>query len=143
MPDEDPTSLTPSQLREKALSRWENEGGAMVGTHGGRAVPDVAATDVPPLTNAELSQLHIRVIALEGLVTTLLAEASDRQRELARDMAAYILPRPGFTQHTLTIRAATQMIDLLRRADHFGSSAGNANAIGRFPVAVDTVLKSR
>lgn len=28
MPDESPNSSSPSQLREKALSRWDNEGGA-------------------------------------------------------------------------------------------------------------------
>lgn len=64
MPDENPTDLTPEQRREKALSRWENEGGAMVGTHGGRVIPNVETPDVPPLTNAELSQLDIRVVAL-------------------------------------------------------------------------------
>lgn len=80
---------------------------------------DVPA-DVPPLTNAELSQLHIRVIALEGLMTALLSEASDRQLEMAREMAAYISPRPGFTHHPLTIRAATQMIDLIERASRSG-----------------------
>lgn len=46
--------------------------------------------DAPPLTNAELVQLHIRVIALENLVTSLLSEASDRQLMIAREMAAYI-----------------------------------------------------
>jgi len=76
--------------------------------------------DVPALTNAELSQLHIRVIALEGLMTALLTEASDRQLERAREMAVYISPRPGFTPHPLTIRAATQMIDLIERANRSG-----------------------
>ena len=40
-------------------------------------------------SNAELVQLRIRVIALENLVIALLAEASDRQLDLAREMAAY------------------------------------------------------
>ena len=119
MPDEDLQSLTPSQIRAKALARWENEGGALRTGHGVKAASDEELSEVPPLTNAELSQLHIRVIALEGLVTALLVEASDRQINLAREMAAYISPRPGFTQHPLTIRAATQMIDLLERADDF------------------------
>lgn len=119
MPDEDLQSLTPSQLRERALARWENEGGAIRSGQEGNAVASDELSNVPPLTNAELSQLHIRVIALEGVVTALLAEASDRQIHLAREMAAYISPRPGFTQHPLTIRAATQMIDLLERADDF------------------------
>ena len=78
-----------------------------------------SATEIPELTNAELVQLRIRVIALENLVITLLAEASDRQLGLAREMAAYIAPRPGFTHHPLTIHAAAQMIDLVNRASHF------------------------
>jgi hypothetical protein len=59
------------------------------------------------------------VIALENLVISLLAEASVRQLDLAREMAAFISPRPGFTHHPLTILAATQMIDLVDRAGHF------------------------
>jgi hypothetical protein len=71
------------------------------------------------LTNAELVQLRIRVIALENLVIALLAEASDRQLDLVREMAAYISPRPGYTHHPLTIHAAIQMIDLVERAGRF------------------------
>jgi hypothetical protein len=76
-------------------------------------------SEVPELTNAELVQLRIRVIALENLVITLLAEASDRQLDLVREMAAYTSPRPGFTHHPLTIHAATQMINLVERAGRF------------------------
>jgi hypothetical protein len=76
-------------------------------------------SEVPQLTNAELVQLRIRVIALENLVVALLAEASDRQLDLAREMAGYISPRPGFTHHPLTIHAAVQMINLVERADRF------------------------
>lgn len=123
MPDEKTHTLQASHLRETALSRWENEGGA--GSDGGqnRAGLSQAPDDPPPLTNAELAQLHIRVIALEGLVTALLAEASDSQLELVRDMAAYITPRPGFTDHPLTIRAAAQMVDLAERAGRFRAGA--------------------
>jgi hypothetical protein len=60
--------------------------------------------------------LHIRVIALENLVIFLLAAASDQQLELAREMAPYISPRPGFTPHPLTTHAVVDMIDLLERA---------------------------
>jgi hypothetical protein len=96
--------------RQKALARWENEGGA----------PAMEAqADVPELTNAELVQLRIRVIALENLVITLLAEGSDRQLEVAREMAAYISPRPGFTHHPLTTQAANHMTDIVDRAVHF------------------------
>jgi len=78
-----------------------------------------AQSEAPELTNAELVQLRIRVIALENLVISLLAEASDRQLDLAREMANFISPRPGFTHHPLTIHAATQMIGLVERAGHF------------------------
>lgn len=119
MPDEDLQSVTPSQSLERALARWENEGGTSCSGHGGNAILDEELSEASPSTNTELSLLHIRVIALEGLVTALLVEASDRQINLAREMAAYISPRLGSTQHPLTIRAATQMIDLLERADNF------------------------
>ena len=68
---------------------------------------------------AELVQLRIRVIALENLVISLLAETSDRQLDLARDMAVYVSPRPGFTPHRSTLHAAAQMVHLVERASHF------------------------
>jgi hypothetical protein len=34
-------------------------------------------------------------------------------------MADYISPRPGFTQHPLTIQAADHINDLVDRAGHF------------------------
>lgn len=73
----------------------------------------------PALTNADLVQLRVRVIAMENLLIALLAQGSDRQIDLARDMAAYISPRPGFTEHPLTIHAAAQMVHLVERASHF------------------------
>jgi hypothetical protein len=75
--------------------------------------------DDTPLTNAELVQLRIRVIALENLVIALLAEAPDRQLALARGMAAYISPRIGFTPHPVTLRAADEMLSLVDRADRY------------------------
>lgn len=72
-----------------------------------------------PLTNAELVQLRIRVIALENLVIALLAEAPDRQLTLARDMATYISPRVGFTPHPITLRAADEMLSLVDRAGRY------------------------
>ena len=71
------------------------------------------------MTNAELVQLRVRVITPKNLAITLLTEASDRQLDLAREMAAYISRRPGFTPHPLTIHAAAQMIDLVERVGHF------------------------
>jgi len=71
---------------------------------------------MPENAPAELGALHVRVIALENLVIALLATASDRQLELAREMASYISPRPGFTHHPLTTHAAAHMRDLVERA---------------------------
>ena len=118
MPDKKPNFIDPSQQPQMALSRWDNEGGA--GPRGPQ-VPGDVQSEVPQLTNAELVQLRIRVIALENLVIGLLAEASDRQLDLAREMATYISPRPNFTRHRSTIHAAAQMIHLVERAAHFRS----------------------
>ena len=82
-------------------------------------------TEVPPFTHAEISQMLIRVIALENLVITLLTGASDRQLDLARGMANYITPRQGITPHPLTIHASTHMIQLIERANHFQSIQHN------------------
>ncbi len=108
-------------LQQMALSRWDNEGGAGPRGPGPGLISDELESVVPQLTNSDLVKLRVRVIALENLVITLLAEASDQQIELAREMAAYISPRPGFTHHPLTIRAAGQMIDLVERAGRFRS----------------------
>ena len=81
--------------------------------------PTEQAPEEPPLTNAELVQLRIRVIALENLVIALLAEAPDRQRTLARGMATYISPRAGFTAHPVTLHAADEMLSLVDRADRY------------------------
>ena len=71
------------------------------------------------LTQAEQTQLHVRVIALENLVIALLASATEHQLDCAREMAAYISPRPGATQHPLTIHAAAEMVRLVERAINF------------------------
>lgn len=104
----------PSELRLRALSQWDNEGGAI------SAVAHEACVDVPDVTNAEFVLLRVRVIALENLLITVLAGGSDRQRQAARDMADTISPRPGFTPHPLTTRAAQHMNDLVDRAIHVG-----------------------
>jgi hypothetical protein len=93
---------------------FDSEGNAASASrHGGQA-PDGTA-----LTNAELVQLRIRVIALENLVIALLAEAPGRQLTLARGMATYISPRAGFTRHPITLRAADAMRSLVDRADRY------------------------
>jgi hypothetical protein len=121
MPDKEPDSAASLRQHQMALSRWDNEGGAGPSGPQGGSVSAEAQSGIPELTNAELVQLRIRVIALENLVIALLAEASERQLGLAREMAAYIAPRPGFTHHPLTLHAAAQMIDLVERARHFRS----------------------
>ena len=63
--------------------------------------------------------MRIRIIALENLVAALLAGATAHQLELAREMAAYIAPRPGATRHPLTLRASAHMVQLVERAGHF------------------------
>ena len=104
------------QQQQLALSRWDGEGGA------GPCGPNSDdAGYSPELSNSDLVQLRVRVIALENLMIMLLVEASDRQLDLAREMAAYISPRSGFKHHPLTIRAAAQMIDLVERAVRFRS----------------------
>ena len=79
------------------------------------SIRDDWLADAPSLTNTELVQLRVRVIALENLVISLLARAPVEQVELAREMAAYISPRPGFTHHSMTIRAADQMLGMVQR----------------------------
>lgn len=110
----DPTQ--PSSHLEAALSRWENEGGARAR----RLLADSAvAMDVPQSVNTELERLRVRVMALENLVISLLSQAPERPRALGREMATFISPRPGFTQHTRTLAAAAEMIHLVERAEHF------------------------
>ena len=119
MPRENSDASSDWSQRQSALSRWDNEGGA--GPQGAATVSsfDTGRVAVPELTNAELVTLRIRVIALENLMISLLATASDDQLRLAREMAEYISPRPGFTQHPVTVHAAAHMVDLVERADHF------------------------
>ena len=106
------------QNQQLPLSQWDNEGGA------GRCGPQestagFAPSSIPVLTNTELVQLRVRVIALENLVTALLSGAPTHQHDLARSMAAQISPRPGMTPHPLTIQAASQMNELVERAIHY------------------------
>jgi len=119
MTQKQPNVLEPEQMRLRALSRWDNEGGAIPRRIEGALILGDASFEVPVLSNAELVQLRIRVIALENVAIALLARAPDRQLDLVREMAAYISPRPGFTQHPLTVHAAAEMIHLVERALHF------------------------
>ena len=108
-----------SHQRELALARRDTEGGAGPRRKQADATPGNALSHRPQLASAELMQLRIRVIALENLVITLLAESSEQQLVLARSMAAHVAPRPGFTHHRMTLHAATQMLHLIKRAVFF------------------------
>ena len=123
-----------SGLLAKAISRWENEGGA----GDGERVPSASSElpgDALPLTNAELVQLQIRVIALENLLAVLLTDASDRQLNLAREIAGCIHPRPGSTPHSLTIHAAARMLGLIERSGHLRDFQSAARSVGDPPLS--------
>lgn len=113
-----------SKQLQKAISRWENEGGVDGDQAPESSKSGEVQTDVN-LTNAELVQLQIRVIALENLVIALLAAATDQTPDLAREMATYISPTPGSTPHHLTIHAAAQMVHLVERSTLFRFKPGS------------------
>lgn len=71
--------------------------------------------------NTALEHLHIRMITMENLLISLLAQSSHRTRALGREMVIFISPRPGFTDHPKRRGAAAQMVHLVRRARHFQS----------------------
>lgn len=122
------------RLLQKSLSRWENEGGhemaKQMNTSTSAEQPADGLGGVPPLTNSELVQLQIRVIALESLVVALLAEASEQQLKLVRELAESIVPRPG-VDHRLTVNATAQMEHLTQRSRRLqlrmGSNQGAAD----------------
>jgi hypothetical protein len=122
--------MDPTRQNQPALSRWENEGGALTMPRHAGSRDELQSVCEPASTEVELAQLRIRVIALENLVITLLAQTSNRQLELARQMASYISPRPGFTHHRPTIHAAAQMVHLAERADHFRRTANPHDRLG-------------
>lgn len=115
MSDQASERLREALQRQRALSRWDNEGGAQ--TEGPQAAEGLRP--LPKAADAEFEALHVRVIALENLVIALLAAASDRDLEIARNMASYLSPRPGFTPHPLTLHAADHIGGLINRAARF------------------------
>ena len=118
-PEKNPQRWRELQQRTAALSRWDGEGGAALTGPQQEPLSDAGPARAPALTDAELVQLRKRVIALENVVVALLARAPDSELSLVREMAAYISPRPGFTHHPATIRAAAQMNHLVERAGRF------------------------
>lgn len=108
--------MRPEPKPDASLSRWENEGGAMAQLP---SLDCVAPLQIHLSMRTELEHLRIRMIAIENLLITLLAQADDQPREMGREMATYISPRPGFTPHPKTLEAAAQIRHLLKRGRHF------------------------
>lgn len=108
--------MRPLQQIEAALSRWENEGGTIAQIP---SLDGVVSLEMHLSLRTELDHLRIRMIAIENLLITLLAQADDQPRDMGREMATYISPRPGFTRHHKTLEAAAQMRHLVKRARHF------------------------
>ena len=119
MPGAQPGSPDSLPSHEPALSRWDNEGGALCEGPQKRAGSSAPSRgEALRLNKAELTQLRARVIALEDLLAVLLAEGPARQVEVALAMAACISPEPGLTDHPLTLHAAARMIDRVERSGH-------------------------
>lgn len=116
-----PDPASDSLLRQRALSRWDNEGGATPSDPDIASIPTEGQIAMPSIGEAQLGALHVRIIALENLVIALLSGASERQLELALNMAPHIAPRPGYTPHPLTTRAADHIVELVERASRFRS----------------------
>lgn len=96
-----------------ALSRWDNEGGH-------QPKIDKRGSNDAEMTNTELVQLRVRVIALENIVLALLADQPAETYDKVREMAEIISPREDATQHPLTIEAALHMNRFADRAARFG-----------------------
>ena len=120
MPDESPSDRL--LQRRRALSRWENEGGAVC--QPSTASDDRELANAPVLSNSDLVRLRIRVIALENLVIALLARAPVESLNLVREMAADMTQSPGFSDDRMTVRAVDEMLLLLERSAHFRTDAG-------------------
>lgn len=122
--ESEPRPLSGASPPEAALERWVDEGGAKADGPQTAAPPVAGAQPAGPPTAAEWAELRTRVIALENLVIALLSTAPEDHRRQAREMADFISPRPGFTNHRLTSHAAHRMTDLINRARRFEEQAG-------------------
>lgn len=81
--------LDAARVHGQALSSRENEGGWIM------SAPYDTVADIPEITNTDIVNLRVRLIALANLMITILVEGSDPQRQMACDMAASISPRPA------------------------------------------------
>lgn len=106
-----------AKQRQRALARWENDGGATAcGPQAIEARPEAEdAADGASDPQAELVAQRIRLIALENLVIALLAAGNTDQHRLAQGMAEHI-PPPGMPGHPLAIHVAAHMGGLIEHA---------------------------
>lgn len=104
-----------SAAHERAIGRWENEGG----TQAASAHPKLPQTVAGEIGDAEAGNLRVRLVAIENILVAMLANSPDSQLDLIREMAAYISPRPGKTPHRLTVEAARNMLAIIARAEHY------------------------
>lgn len=118
MNEQTPSPMNAVELRQRALSRWDNEGGALANA----ATQPSPATTTTPFSDAELIHLRVRVIALENIVIALLATGTVRQQTLASEMADMIRPREGAVSHPLTTEAASLIDGLVARSRHFADA---------------------
>lgn len=116
---EKPDPIRDARQQQRALARWDDEGGAGPDTD-----PAAASVKPPPaypaMGEAELNALRVRMIAQENLMIALLADASANGRARARSIAAAIIPQEGSTRHPLTLHAASHMLSLVERAERYG-----------------------
>jgi hypothetical protein len=108
MPRKNSDTSSDWDQRQRALSRWDNEGGAGPDGRAADLALETERTAIPDLTNAELITLRIRVIALENLMICLLATASNDQLRLARDDHRPFRPMdpPPWTYHNAGHRSS-------------------------------------
>jgi hypothetical protein len=121
MSNQDFQTIGDARQSDRALARWANEGGSGQSGRDSDLTSARDETEMPPIGDAQIGLLHIRVIALENLVIALLATASGPQLDLARDMARIIEPRSDASPHPLTIRAAAHLTNLIERSERFQS----------------------
>jgi hypothetical protein len=79
-------------------------------------LPDRTPTAESVAADLAQAKLHARVIALENLMIALLSTATEQQLDCACDRAVNISPRNGSTQHSLTKKAAAEMLSIVARA---------------------------
>jgi len=68
--------------RQRALSRWDDDGRAEPDVSQVASEPDVRHPPFPRMGDAELQALHVRVIALENLVVTGVWGATERKTDV-------------------------------------------------------------